>query len=617
MKTIKHIVKTENISIAKDRSVMEAIDIMYQNDEGTVVLVDYGEVVGILTERDIVELLDSHVDMQQPVIDIGKKDVVSINVNRSPEYALHVLIDHNIRRLIIVNNDGAFLGLVTQELLMDKLEEEHFHVHLQVSHLMSSNKKNIITLAMQNTIADAVSKMHHHQIGALVLTDNAKIAGIITERDLVRIISKSIPMNTPLYEVMTKSVISVNIDDSVKDVVDLMRQNHIQRVLVNDSCGEAIGIVGMRDIIKSIKGNYGLFIENKLKYTKQAFNNIDEVIFEIYIDKTNTLIQWGNELALEKFGRKIIDRAIGTLIDDTVWSEVLNILFSEGSIHDYELKISHKLYMVSCNHFENSSSEQSFLLICKDATVYEKLQKEVDRQLAQVRVKDKQLLQQSRMAQMGEMISMIAHQWRQPLTAISATSTLIELKAKLNQLDNSVAQKGAKEISNYVQYLSHTIDDFRNFFQPNKEKQETTYDEIIKSVLGIIEISINSNNIQLYQKLNAHKRFVVYSNELQQVILNLIKNAEDVLLDKSIQNPYISIVTYEEGKSAILEVSDNGGGVPEDIMEKIFDPYFSTKGEKNGTGLGLYMSKTIIEEHCRGTLSVSRDDQGAVFKITI
>jgi len=135
----------------------------------------------------------------------------------------------------------------------------------------------------------------------------------------------------------------------------------------------------------------------------------------------------------------------------------------------------------------------------------------------------------------------------------------------------------------------------------------------MESVLNIVENSIDRNNIQIITAFNSDVLFKTYQNELKQVILNLLKNAEDILLEKNIENPIIRIET----KDYTLAVSDNAGGVPENIISKIFDPYFSTKTKKDGTGLGLYMSKTIIEEHCGGILSVSNGKEGAIFKIEL
>ncbi len=257
----------------------------------------------------------------------------------------------------------------------------------------------------------------------------------------------------------------------------------------------------------------------------------------------------------------------------------------------------------------NQLEEKSEKISKFNTTLEQKVRDEVSKN----REKDKQMMQQSRLAQMGEMISMIAHQWRQPLSAISSTSSAINLKAKLNKLDIETTIELSDRITKYSQHLSLTIDDFREFFRVNKLKKETTYTEILKSVLSIMETSIINKNITLIKKINSTTVFNTYPNEIKQVVLNLIKNAEDVLVEKEVPNPIITIETIDN----ILIVSDNGGGISEDILEKIFDPYFSTKRQKDGTGLGLYMSKKIIEDHCGGKLGVTNSKNGAVFSIKL
>ncbi|MDF1875355.1 ABC transporter substrate-binding protein [Sulfurimonas sp. SAG-AH-194-I05] len=251
------------------------------------------------------------------------------------------------------------------------------------------------------------------------------------------------------------------------------------------------------------------------------------------------------------------------------------------------------------------------------------LELRIDHEIQNNREKDKKLFAQSRLAQMGEMISMIAHQWRQPLGAISTTAANLEMKLELEYFDLN-SKKGQEEQSEYfllklgkiedfVINLSQTINDFRNFYKPNKVHVEDSLKSIVKKSLAIIESSLDNDTIKLYEEYDEAEKFAMYDSELMQVVLNIFKNAQDNFREKKMSMPQIFIKI--KGKN--LFISDNGGGIPEAIMEKIFDPYFSTKSAKNGTGLGLYMSKTIIEEHHNGKLHVQNKDKGVCFHIDL
>ncbi len=258
-----------------------------------------------------------------------------------------------------------------------------------------------------------------------------------------------------------------------------------------------------------------------------------------------------------------------------------------------------------------------FRVLEENILLKESFELRVKKSLKELKQKEKLLYEQSRLAQMGEMMSMIAHQWRQPLNAISATSSSLQLKAKLNKLDPKFVIEMTDNIATYSQHLSDTIDDFRNFFKPNKEKDKVNFTQIIEAVVNIIHHSLKNHHIELMQELNCEEDFKSYTNELKQVVLNLVKNAEDVLIENEIENPYIKIITRTQADKFVLEVRDNGGGIPKKVLKDIFKPYFSTKKQKDGTGLGLYMSKMIIEEHCKGKLRAYNSDEGAVFVITV
>ena len=246
------------------------------------------------------------------------------------------------------------------------------------------------------------------------------------------------------------------------------------------------------------------------------------------------------------------------------------------------------------------------------------LEQRVQEEIEKNEVKTKQLIQQSRLAQMGELINMIAHQWRQPLTAISATINNLSLKMMLNKdISKEELEKELLLINDYAQHLSGTIDDFRNFYKKDKTRQLVFIENTIEQALSIIKASLSSNLIKIEQDYRCYIKIRTYPTEINHVILNILKNAEDVLKENKIKNPLIKVSTYCDKNNIYLDIANNGGNIKQKDIEKIFEPYFSTKLSKDGTGLGLYMSKVIIEEHCSGTLHVENKDDGVVFKISI
>ena len=233
--------------------------------------------------------------------------------------------------------------------------------------------------------------------------------------------------------------------------------------------------------------------------------------------------------------------------------------------------------------------------------------------------KQKQILiEQSKAAAMGEMISMIAHQWRQPLQAVSILTQKLTLSRSIDgEVSDELLNQVVNDVGSQLGYMSKTIDDFRDFFLPNKQKEEILVSKLIERALDFVAFMIKNDSIELTINEIKDDKILIHINEFVQVVINIIKNARDVMLEKNIENKEINI-TYEVSEcKACITIEDSAGGVPENIKEKIFEPYFSTKSEKNGTGLGLYMSKTIIEKHCEGSLSVENSSKGAVFKIEV
>jgi C4-dicarboxylate-specific signal transduction histidine kinase len=234
-----------------------------------------------------------------------------------------------------------------------------------------------------------------------------------------------------------------------------------------------------------------------------------------------------------------------------------------------------------------------------------------------LREKERMLIQQSRQAAMGEMIGNIAHQWRQPLNTLGLYTQRLGFyygQPIFNKefLDTSVAK--SMEI---IQHMSKTIDDFRNYFKPDKEMIDFNASEVVKNTLSLLEGSFQNPKISIEIIEKDNTIINGYKNEFAQVLLNILVNARDVVIEREIADAAVTITICREGHFSVVTISDNAGGISEEYINKVFDPYFTTKGPQQGTGVGLFMSKTIIEKNMRGKLSVQNIDNGAEFRIEV
>ncbi|MCK5110047.1 MAG: hybrid sensor histidine kinase/response regulator [Arcobacteraceae bacterium] len=231
------------------------------------------------------------------------------------------------------------------------------------------------------------------------------------------------------------------------------------------------------------------------------------------------------------------------------------------------------------------------------------------------RNKDRVLFESSKMVSMGEMIGNIAHQWRQPLSVISTGATGLQMQKEYGLLTDEVFEETCSMIDKNAQYLSKTIDDFRNFIKGDRVKEVFSLKEDIDSFLHLVEGSIKKHNINMVVDVSDDIKINGYANELTQCFINIFNNAKDVLDNIDEENRYIFISAFCEdggtsqkrGQSVIIKIKDSGSGIPDDVIKKVFEPYFTTKHQSQGTGLGLHMTYNLVVTGMQGKITVENE----------
>jgi len=369
--------------------------------------------------------------------------------------------------------------------------------------------------------------------------------------------------------------------------------------------------------------SYGLYRHKELIATKNKLQNsiesfevlLDCVMEAIFVYENGVCIDVNN-VAVEMFGYQSKEQMIGRKVNDFVDSATL--------------KLVEKNFHKNVNPYEvlaKKSSGESFNVLVqgRNSIINNKevrIATIVD--VTDMKNQEKLLLQQSKLAAMGEMIENIAHQWRQPLSLISTSSTGLELKLEFDTFKKEEALVELQNINETTQHLSQTIDDFRNFFRSNKEKKDFFILRLIQRNLSLFDGMFKNGRITIILENNEDILINNYENELTQALLNIFYNARDAMMGQK-EKKYIFIELIKEEKIVSLYIKDNGGGIDEKIITKIFDPYFTTKHRSQGTGIGLYMTHQIIEQHMKGHIEVSnvtytynnQKCNGAQFKIQL
>ncbi|MBF0606626.1 MAG: response regulator [Magnetococcales bacterium] len=406
-----------------------------------------------------------------------------------------------------------------------------------------------------------------------------------------------------------------------------------------------------------------------LKKTTEALRVVSEYnrkLIEVNLDPIINVGQDGRirdvniatEIITGRSRKNLIDSEFtGYFTEPEKATELYRKAIDIGTAHDYELYIlcyDGQITPVLCNasvYRDDVGSIIGVIVAARDISIrkeYEDNLMELNKNL-ETRVKDEVerrirqeqlLIQQSKMAAMGEMISAIAHQWRQPLNALAILVQDIGDAYDYGELNKQYIDRVVNQSVAQISFMSKTIDDFRNFYSPEKEKKLFDVKKAAMNVLSLLSAQFMNNSISYRLTCHMHNMstesldwemcchdltLFSYQGEFEHVLLNLINNAKDAIIEKLTTNEneeieamgMILIDFYKEDKKITIKISDNGGGIPVEIMNRIFEPYFTTKGPNKGTGVGLYMSKVIIEDNIGGRLYADNTDNGATFTIEI
>ena len=346
------------------------------------------------------------------------------------------------------------------------------------------------------------------------------------------------------------------------------------------------------------------YISNSIQtfgFTKQMFESNEmslmNLIYKDDVDKVQVAINAALKNDLENF--TVVCRVINAA-NEIRW-------------------ISSRVILIK-NHSGNVSHFYGYINdITKIKVSQEELKLKVEDEVKKNRAKDRILIQQSKLASMGEMIGNIAHQWRQPLNNVSLILQFLRDNYKNEAVPSEKLEKFMNKANTHIEYMSETIDDFRNFYKPSKIQNEFSVKECIDTLLYMVKNQYESENILI--KLDCDEVIIRnYENELKQSILNILNNAKDALVSKKENVAFDAVINISVkhcNDDVKIEIINNGDNIKDDIIDRIFEPYFTTKFEHQGTGIGLYMTKSIIETNMKGRIEVENTKDGVKFTITL
>jgi len=340
------IAEKENVWVEAHSMLRQMLQLMQKNEKGVVVVLKENKPIGILTERDVVSLLYTEVDLDEKTERFVRKPLIVASGIRTISYALSLMIENNIRRLVVVDSSENFLGVVTQKHLLKHVEEDFYRSSLRVKHIFDQ-LKDLVSAAQNDAIRDVLEKMVEHKISAVPIIENGIAVGIITEKDVLRLANNKVSLQEQVGKHMTSPVIFADLETKLIEVVKIMDDRNISRAVVKGADGRAVRIITNSDLVRNLEGDYNEFLERKLRYTKEVLNLLPEMLIEVIDTGQDQLIVWTNEKVSSKFGKRIIDKPVTELVPSNRWNDIYSALIEHNKIEDVRFKKDNSVYEFS------------------------------------------------------------------------------------------------------------------------------------------------------------------------------------------------------------------------------------------------------------------------------
>lgn len=366
---LKDIAQRENFCVRSNASLRDLVELMNINQKGVVVVLQDDRPVGILTERDIVEILFREICLDEKVEKHAKKNLVTTRGDRTIGYAMNLMIDNNIRRIIVTGDTNRFEGIVTHQDLLKYLEEDFYRMSVKVRHIL--RKTGVLSgVTPDAPLNHVLESMVENGVCAVPVIKDKTAVGIITEKDILKLAFNRVSLESRAEEHMSSPVHTASLDTPVVEVVEVMNYRNIRRMVIVNREGHAINIVNVRDVIENMEGDYSRFLERKLNHAKEILNLLPEMLIEVTDTGTEQIIIWANDKIIDWFGREILGRPVDEFIPKEHWDIIYRTLHKVNKIEDMKLKKDGKIYELSGFFIRTDGTMENgrFQLMMRDIT---------------------------------------------------------------------------------------------------------------------------------------------------------------------------------------------------------------------------------------------------------